>query len=175
MHICSVECWTTLCPSANISIRFSKNITFVFIYTVSEHLWQPEGNGGPSLVPLSGVIEHHIQNDLDPRLMALPDHGLELVDHSLTTAAVCRRCAETGHGGEEVDCGVSPEVYAVFIRPGDELRGIQGPIRLWRCGVSDQESKNLYPIHSPHRQKPLSHWSGRLPFSPDETSRNCSN
>ena len=65
-----------------------------------------EGQRGPQVVALGGVVVHHVEDDLDPGLVQRPDHGFELRDLLAPGAA-------GGVGvvrGEEADGVVAPVV-----------------------------------------------------------------
>ena len=82
----------------------------------------PERDGRPTLIPLSRVVENHIQNNLKAPLVALAHKCLEL-PHDLTAmAAICSCLAVARHGGKEGCCGVAPVVEAVgVVASRDEL------------------------------------------------------
>ena len=40
----------------------------------------PETYGGPQFIPFARMVIDHIQYDLDPCLVELPNQGLELID-----------------------------------------------------------------------------------------------
>ena len=65
-----------------------------------------EAEGGPELVALGGVVVHHVEDDLDTRLVQALDHGLEF--RHLLPAHARRREARVG--GEKADGVVAPVV-----------------------------------------------------------------
>ena len=74
----------------------------------------PEGEGGPEVVPLRGVVVDHVEDDLDPRLVKGLDHGLEL-GHLLSRSS---RRRQPGMRREEADRVVPPVVRELAV---DEL------------------------------------------------------
>ncbi len=91
----------------------------------------PEAAGGSVISTLAGVIEDHVEDDLDSRLVQGQHHGLELIDVPGTVSGIA------GFQGEKRGGVVAPEIFkrfparripeyvVIFIKFGDrhELNG----------------------------------------------------
>ena len=75
----------------------------------------PERQGRPSLIAFCCVVEHHIHEHLDTSLVALLDHGLELIQHLLAWLSFSSSLRVAGHRGKEAHCGVAPVVVPIAI------------------------------------------------------------
>ncbi len=73
----------------------------------------PERQSRAPLIALGSVVEHNIHQHLYATLVALFDHGLELLDNILTAPALGSSLAVPCHRCKEADSGVPPVVVAV--------------------------------------------------------------
>ena len=90
-------------------------ISFARVILTGVSTSTPERDGGPTLIPLSSVIEHHIHNDLKASLVALAHKFLELPHYFTAMAAICCCLAIAHHGCKEGCCGVAPVVKTVDV------------------------------------------------------------
>lgn len=63
----------------------------------------PEGQSGTLFVAFSGVVKDNIHQHLYATLVALFDHGLELLDHILPTSPLGSSLAVPCHRGKEAN------------------------------------------------------------------------
>ncbi len=67
----------------------------------------PEGDHRPVFVALGGVVEDHVQHDLDPVLVQLLDQGFDLIRHHCAIPGSAGG-GKTCLGGKKADRAVTP-------------------------------------------------------------------
>ena len=119
-----------------------------------------EGEEGPLLIALGGVVEHHVQIDLDPPAVAVPDEVFQLVALPVILGAG----GVAGVGGEEAD-GIVPPVVA-------QLLPVHLPVVLHLVkledghqldGVHTQALQIGHLLHQPREGARVLHAGGRVP------------
>mmetsp|Transcript_94450 Transcript_94450/g.291169 ORF Transcript_94450/g.291169 Transcript_94450/m.291169 type:complete len:294 (+) Transcript_94450:1174-2055(+) len=87
---------------------------------------------------LSGVVEDHVEDHLDPVAVELPDHGLELQGRRADPGLGV--CGKPLHGGEECSSGVTPIVAEALLGLGVHERAS----RL----VELEDGQQLHAVHA---------------------------